>query len=53
MNIYLIVIISLYAMSMGMNLAKNGTPREGNYTFLGSVFTTAIMLTLIILAINH
>lgn len=52
MNYYFVVIIFLYSMNIGMNLAKNGMPREGNYNFLTATIAAIICITLIYLAIK-
>ena len=34
MNYYFIGLLMLYAMNLGVNLTRNGEPREDKYSFL-------------------
>ena len=44
MNIWKISILLLYAMSLGMNLAKHGEPKEGKYDFWSTLLSCAILI---------
>ena len=43
MNVWQIIVIILYALSLGMHLAKNGEPRTGTYSFGSAFFSTALV----------
>lgn len=42
MGIPQIIIIIIYGLNLGINLAKNGEPRESNYSFGIALVATAI-----------
>lgn len=52
MNYYFIVLLSLWCMSLGVVLAKNGKPREDEYSFLTSLVAVVIQGVLTYLAIK-
>lgn len=47
MGVCQIIITALYMVSIGINLARDGEPREGKYSFLGSLIGSSIMLFLL------
>lgn len=38
-----IIIIVLYALSLGVHMAKHGEPKDGKYNFVSSLITCAII----------
>lgn len=42
-----LLILALYFMNIGMNVAKNGEPKEGTYSAATSLIATAISLTIL------
>lgn len=47
MGIPQIIMICLYMLVIGENLAKDGEPRDSNYSFFGSLLGTAIVTGLL------
>ena len=47
MGIPQFLIVSLYAMSLGMSLANHGKPREGKHNFWIALFTYVIIMILL------
>lgn len=41
------VMAAIYLIQIGIHLAKNGEPMEGNYSFATSVITTAIVFVIL------
>lgn len=52
MNIWFIVYLFFQAMAIGMNLVKDGEPKEGNYSFIGSVIGAIIGIGIVYMAIK-
>ena len=42
-----IITIIIYAISIGMHLAKHGKPQEGSYNFIIALVGTAIQFSLL------
>lgn len=40
-----VVVIAVYALSLGVSLAMHGKPRTGEYNFIHAVIGSAIVLT--------
>jgi len=47
MGVCQMIITALYMMSLGMNLAKHGQPRENKYNFWEALIMTSIILFLL------
>ena len=52
MNYYFIGLLMLYAMNLGINLTRNGEPREDKYSFFISLISCLIVVGLMYLAIQ-
>lgn len=52
MNYYFIALLITFAMSLGINLAKHGQPREDNYNFFTSLIAAIIEAILVYFAIK-
>ena len=52
MNYYFIGLLMLYVMNLGINLTRNGEPREDEYSFFTSLISCLIVLGLTYLAIQ-
>ena len=48
MRIPQILIIALYMLSLGLNLAKDGEPKDGTYHFGAAFIATAIIFAILI-----
>jgi hypothetical protein len=48
MGIPQIILCALVTLNIGVALAKHGEPRTGKYGFFSSLFSAAIMFTLLI-----
>jgi len=47
MEVCQMIITALYMMSLGMNLAKHGQPRENKYNFWEALIMTSIIIFLL------
>ena len=47
MGVCQMIITALYMISIGINLARDGEPRDGKYSFLGSLIGTFIIVFLL------
>lgn len=47
MGVPQIIIIVLYASSLGMTLAKNGQPKEGEHNFITALIACCIVMGLL------
>lgn len=52
MNYYFIGLLILYAVNLGVNLTRNGEPREDEYSFFTSLITVIIETVLVYFAIK-
>ena len=52
MNGYFLAIIIMSCLSLGINLARHGEPKEGEYDFIVSLIANLIDLILIYMAIK-
>ena len=52
MNGWFIAICIMYALGLGINIAKHGEPKDDEYNALISLISIGINLTLIIMAIK-
>lgn len=52
MNGWFLAVIILGVLGVGMNLAKDGQPREGNYNFWVALIGTLIQIGLVYMAIK-
>ena len=52
MNYYFIGLLMLYAMNLGINITRNGEPREDKYSFFTSLILCLIVIGLTYLAIQ-
>ena len=52
MNGWFLAIIIIGVLSVGINLANHGKPREGNYNFWGSLFGMLLQTWLVYMAIK-
>ena len=52
MNYYFIAALILYVMNLGINLTRNGEPREDKYNFFTSLISSLIVIVLMYLAIK-
>lgn len=48
MGVPQLIVIVLYALSLGINMAYHGKPKEGKYSLPATIFSAAIMFTLLI-----
>ena len=48
MGVPQIIIIILYAVNLGITLAKHGESTESKYNFIGTFISTALMVGLLI-----
>lgn len=42
-----IIILVIFAINLGINLAKHGEPKDGKYNFWAEIISTFIMLSLL------
>jgi hypothetical protein len=42
-----IIMVTMYLLSVGMAIAKNGEPKEGNYSFVSTAIATVITVGLL------
>ncbi len=47
MGVCQIILTALYMMALGLYLAKDGKPKEGNYSFFEALITTIIVFVLL------
>lgn len=47
MGVCEIIVTALYIMSLGLYLAKDGKPKEGEYNFIEALITTIILFVLL------
>lgn len=52
MNYYFIALLILYAMAIGINMARHGQPRKDKYNFYTSLLSFAINVILLYFAIK-
>lgn len=52
MNVYFIIILIMEILGLGMHLAKDGEPKEGEYNFFVSLIAVALNMFLIVMAIK-
>ena len=52
MNVYFIIILILDTLGLGMHLAKDGEPKEGEYNFFVSLISVILNIFLIVMAIK-
>lgn len=53
MNIYFIILCIMTTLAIGINLAKHGEDKEGEYNFWSSLIAGVIEIILIYLAIKQ
>ena len=44
MGIWQIIMVALYALSLGLYLANHGKPKEGKYSFWTALFSTGLQI---------
>jgi hypothetical protein len=52
MNWGFFTICLLSAMDIGVNLVNDGKPRTGSYSFLTSIFASAVQITILLWAMH-
>lgn len=52
MNIYFIILICIYALNIGINLAKDREQKDGEYNFVVSLIASIIGILLLYLVIK-
>lgn len=52
MNIYFLIIIIVYALNIGISIAKHGKPQEGKYNFLTTLIGACIGIFITYMAIK-
>ena len=52
MNIFFMIMVAMYILSLGVNLAKHGEEREVKWNFWAALISGAIELTLTYFAIK-
>lgn len=52
MNIWFVIYLFLQAMGLGLNLAKHGEPKDGEYNFFTSLIGGIIATLIVYMAIK-
>ena len=53
MNVYFIILLCLEVLRIGINLAKHGEPKEGDYSFFYATISAGINIFLLYMAVKQ